>query len=139
MANQFDSSSFLIRLCMALFLVLATYNPSGYSWIHWFIEAGNKTEPFLLLAGISLLIGWVIFLKATFESLDALGIVLGALFLAAVLWVFISYGLLSLTNTSALAWIALLMLAVLLAVGISWSHIRRRLTGQVDVDEIEEH
>ena len=25
----------------------------------------------------------------------------------------------------------------ILAVGISWSHIRRRMTGQVDVDEVE--
>jgi len=25
----------------------------------------------------------------------------------------------------------------ILAVGISWSHIRRRITGQVDVDELE--
>jgi hypothetical protein len=25
----------------------------------------------------------------------------------------------------------------ILAIGISWSHIRRRMTGQVDVDEVE--
>ena len=30
------------------------------------------------------------------------------------------------------------MLALILAVGLSWSHIRRQLTGQVDVDDVED-
>jgi hypothetical protein len=38
---------------------------------------------------------------------------------------------------STLTWIVLVGLSLLLAVGMSWSHIRRRLTGQVDVDEVE--
>ena len=32
----------------------------------------------------------------------------------------------------------LVILCGVLATGISWSHIRRRITGQVDTDEIEE-
>ena len=30
------------------------------------------------------------------------------------------------------------VLSLILAVGLSWSHIRRRLTGQVDVDDLED-
>ena len=30
------------------------------------------------------------------------------------------------------------MLAVILATGMSWSHIRRRLTGQFDVDDMDD-
>jgi len=139
MAAKFTPAGFMLRLIMALALVFATYNPSGYSWTRWFLEAENKIEPFLLLSGIVLLIGWSIFLNATFRSLNAVGLLLGAAFLGAIVWVFISYDILSLENPSALSWVVLTMLAILLGIGISWSHIRRRLTGQLDVDDIEDN
>ena len=138
MAAQFTPASFFVRLVLAIVLVFSTYNPSGYSWMHWFMNAVSKTDPFLILAGIALLIGWTIFLNATLKSLDALGVILGAAFLGAILWVFIYYDILSLDNPSAVGWAVLTMIAILLAIGISWSHIRRRLTGQLDVDDIDE-
>jgi hypothetical protein len=36
-----------------------------------------------------------------------------------------------------MAWIVLFVFSMILAVGISWSHMRRRLTGQADVDEVD--
>lgn len=103
------------------------------------MEATSKTEPFLVLTGVTLLIGWSIFLGATFRSLEAIGIILGAALLGAILWVFISYGILSLDNPSAVGWVVLTMVAILLSIGVSWSHIKRRLTGQLDVDDVEEN
>jgi hypothetical protein len=35
-------------------------------------------------------------------------------------------------------YLVLVALCGVLATGISWSHIRRRISGQVDVDEIDE-
>lgn len=137
MNKQFDSQAFLLRWVFALALVLLTWNPSGFSWVGWFIAAESKVEAFLLLSGVILGIGWVIFINATLKSLGLIGLALGAAFLGAVLWVFIQYGLLSLESVSVLAWVVLVMVATLLGVGISWSHIRRRLSGQLDVDEIE--
>ena len=32
-----------------------------------------------------------------------------------------------------------LLCAIVLAIGMSWSHVRRRLTGQADVDEVDGH
>lgn len=139
MAARFTPTSFILRLILSLILVFATYNPSGHSWIHWFMEATSKTEPFLVLTGVTLLIGWSIFLGATFRSLEAIGIILGAALLGAILWVFISYGILSLDNPSAVGWVVLTMVAILLSIGVSWSHIKRRLTGQLDVDDVEEN
>ncbi len=137
MNKQFDSQAFLLRWVFALALVLLTWNPSGFSWAGWFMAAESKVEAFLLLSGVILGIGWVIFINATLKSLGLIGLALGAAFLGAVLWVFIQYGLLSLESVSVLAWVVLVMVATLLGVGISWSHIRRRLSGQIDVDEIE--
>jgi hypothetical protein len=36
-----------------------------------------------------------------------------------------------------MAWVSMVCLALLLAIGMSWSHVRRRMTGQVDVDDVE--
>ena len=38
----------------------------------------------------------------------------------------------------ALTWILLLILALILTTGLSWAHIRRRLSGQATVDEVKE-
>ncbi len=135
---RFGWPNFFLRLGAALFLVLATYNPSGYSWVHWLQHSSNKFDPLLLLAAVLLVIGWVIFLRATARSLGLFGALLVLALFGTLVWAMVYYGWLSLDNTSTLSWVALILLAVLLAIGISWSHIRRRLTGQVDVDEVDE-
>ena len=80
-----------MRLAATLVLVLATYNPNGWSYAHWlknaFSNSGLGPEHFV--AGIVILIGWVI----------------------------------------------LIILSVMLAIGLSWSHVWRRLTGQFEVDD----
>ena len=47
-------------------------------------------------------------------------------------------GLLGLENTEIVTYIALFILSAVLATGMSWSHIRRRLSGQADMDDIDE-
>lgn len=137
--RSFGWSNFFIRLIVALFLVFATYNPSGYSWVHWLQHSENKIDPLIIVAGVLLLIGWVIFLRATARSLGFVGSLLVLLLFGSMLWAMVSYGWLSLDNPSTISWVALTLLALLLAIGISWSHIRRRLTGQIDVDDVEDN
>jgi len=134
----FNSTGFFIRLCVALLLVFASYNPSDYSWFHWFIKTPDKLDPLLILSAIVLVILWAIYLRATIRSLGAVGTGLAVALFGAVIWVLVGYGFLSLTSTTLLQYIILVMLAAIMAVGISWSHIRRRMTGQLDVDDIEE-
>ncbi|MGV6825848.1 MAG: DUF6524 family protein [bacterium] len=135
--SAFSTGNFMIRFAAAAVLIFASFNPSGYSWYHWFMDAENKFTPALVVSGLVLLIGWVIYLKATFESLGGLGSILAATFFGALLWTLFYYDILSLENTTALTYVVLAMLAAFLAVGISWSHIHRRMTGQVDVDEAD--
>ena len=61
--------------------------------------------------------------------------VLGVILLAGLVWLFIDFGVLSLDSVSAVTWVVLVCIAALLAVGLSWSHIWRRLTGQFEVDD----
>ena len=119
-------------------LVFASINPSGYSWYHWFMGAADKLDPLLILGLVVLLIGWAIYIRATIRSLGVIGTMLALAFFGALIWSLVRYGVLSLENTTAFGYVVLVMLAAIMATGISWSHIRRRMTGQVDVDEVSE-
>ena len=125
-----------IRFLFALVLVLTTYNPTGMSYVSWvFDESGFRVEKLFL--GIVLIIGWAIFVRATARSLGVWGFLLTTAFFGTFLWLIIHYFNINLENVKLLTWIGLIIMSAILTTGISWSHIRRRLTGQVDVDEVE--
>lgn len=128
---------FVVRLLAALLLVLATYNPTLYSYYAWVtaaVGAGSLGALHFFL-GVLLIIGWTIFAVASLKSLGPLGLALGAAFFAALVWLLIDFGILVLESAQTISWVVLLCLAGLLAIGVSWSHIWRRLTGQLEVDE----
>lgn len=135
MQETLGLGGFLMRLAAALGLVFLTYNPSGRSFYHWAAHVFPGVTPAVAVAGMTLLIAWVVFLRATLRSIGAAGLVLAGTFIAALVWYAIDRDWLEITNARALVWIVLVGLALILAVGVSWSHVRRRLTGQADVDE----
>ena len=137
-ANGFDFTSFLGRFIAAMVLVYATYNPSGYSFFHWVENSLPEFDPLVALAGVVLLIGWVMFIRATMRSMGILGVLLASAFFGTLLWLIIDRGWLSVDNTKMITYITQFLLAAILATGMSWSHIRRRLTGQIDVDDVDE-
>ena len=128
---------FLLRLLAAFILVFSSYNPSGYSYYHWVSENINSLTPMIALAGVLLLIGWTILLRATFRSLGPFGLLLAAAFLGVLLWMMIDWGWFDADSLTAVTYIVLAVLSGVLAIGVSWSHIRRRITGQIDVDDVE--
>jgi len=137
-ASSFGFDNFLYRWIFALLLVFGTYNPTSYSFVGWLMSDGFSIGPAPALLGLVLLIAWIMFLRATFNSLGILGISLGAALFGCFIWLLIDLGILSFESTSALTWIALVVVSLLLATGMSWSHIRRRLSGQLDVDDVED-
>ncbi len=147
MANKPDNISggltfvgFLWRFLAALVLVLLTYNPSGHSGFHWIYSAIAESTfgPLHLLLLAALLIGWVIFWIATWRALGTLGVVLAVLVLSAIIWLFIDIGLLKFESVSAVTWVLLVGLSIVLAIGVSWSHVWRRLTGQLNVEDVDD-
>jgi len=127
----------LIRCVAALALVLATFNPTGVSFFHWATQPGGSI-PLVALAGIVLVIAYVIFLRATFRSIGPFGILLVAALIGAVIWVLVDFGIISLQNPGAMSWVGLIAVSLILGVGLSWSIVRRALTGQVDMDDVQE-
>jgi hypothetical protein len=85
-------------------------------------------------AGALLLVGWVICIRAALTSLGAVGLVLSALVLGTLVWVLTDYGILDPDNPSLLSWISLIIIGIILGIGLSWSLLRTRVTGQVEVD-----
>ncbi len=79
---------------------------------------------------------WAVFLRATSRSLGIFGTILAVAFFGILIWLLITLFPALIGNT-ALVYLFLLGLAGVLSMGISWSHIRRRMTGQFDVDEAD--
>ena len=134
--QQLSLAGYGIRLFFALTLVFLSYNPSGYSYYHWLIESISAPSPWLALAGVVLIIGWVIYVRASLRSLGPIGLSLASALVAIIIWALIDLGLISLAEPSAFVWVIELFLSIVLSLGMSWSHIRRRMSGQVDVDDV---
>lgn len=131
----FGFKDFIWRWIPAFLLVVLTYNPLQYSYYHWITGPSEGNLPVMVLAGLILLIGYGIYLTATWKSMGPVGMLIVAGFFLVLLWVFYSYGWIQPNDPSEIAWIAIAILATVLAVGMSWSGIWRRLTGQVTVDD----
>lgn len=127
-----------VRFLMAMVLVFATYNPHRLSYFHWVRDSLQDGLPLKLFAGVVLLIGWTIFIRATLRSLGAFGLLLSAAFFGTLIWLILDYGLVRADDEKTIIYIAMLILCGVLATGMSWSHIRRRLSGQLDTDDVED-
>ena len=119
-----------------MFLVLATFNPSGYSYYHWILDLENGDWVLKLLVGVVLAILYATFGLATQRSLGRLGIAAWLLFFATMTWLLVDLGLVRIAGGGSVATIMLVDLANLLAVGLSWSYVRARLSGQADTNNV---
>ena len=125
---------FLLRLLAAGLLVFATYNPAGFSYVHWVRQAGGGPLPLKVLAGIFLAAGWLFCVRSTLRSLGHIGTALAAGFFGVLIWLFVDLQGADVKG-SAIAWFVLSCLAATLAVGLSFSLVKRRVTGQIDDTE----
>lgn len=133
----FGWNSFIVRFIFAIIIVFATYNPEGTSYYHWVYDLLPEFSVLKAFIGVILLIGWVILIRATLGSLGAIGVILAAAFFGLAIWLIIDVLGLSTDNSRVISYIIEIMLASVLSIGVSWSHVRRRLTGQLDTDEVE--
>ena len=127
-----------LRFLFALVLVFATYNPEEYSYFHWGLKNISDFSVLKLFVGIVLLIGWVIYIRATLRSLGAIGLILAFAFFGTLIWLIVDYGIIPADSVKVITYLVLIVASAILTTGMSWSHIRRRLSGQLDVDDVEE-
>jgi hypothetical protein len=127
-----------LRVLAALALVVVTYNPTGHSYYHWAMTNPANFSALEAVVGALLLAGWVVYLRAAISSLGRIGVILLLLILGAVVWLLVEQKILDPSQPGVVSWIALVLLALVLGIGMSWSLVQRRLTGQVDVDAVDQ-
>jgi hypothetical protein len=129
---------FLLRWAFAFVLLTATFNPTEWNYVKWSQANFSDQMPLAVLLGLVLLVGYIIYLRATLRSIGAFGMGLVLALVAALLWVLYDQGWLSLENSTQNTWIGLVSLSIVLGVGLSWSHVRRKLSGQADMDDVDD-
>ncbi len=134
MSGRISWLGVFIRLVGALAVVLLTYNPTGYSFYHWAMRDSASITAVKAFAGALLLVGWVVCIRTAFVALGALGLALSVLVLGTLVWMLKDYGILNPDNPSLLSWVTLIVIGIILGIGLSWSLLRARVTGQVEVD-----
>ena len=127
----------LLRWLGAFLLLSATFNPTPWNYVHWARASWADQMPLAVFLGLLLGVGYMVYVVATLRSIGAFGVVLIAASFGAGLWVLIDGGVLSLTNPSFNLWLGILVLSLILGIGLSWSILRQKLSGQASVDEIE--
>ena len=127
-------ASIVPRVLFAVALVLLTWNPSGWSYVDWALRDRAAFDAVKAFFGVLLFGGWVFCVRSAWVSLGAVGLVLVGALLATVVWMLVQFGVVEPGSTKTLLWIVLVAVGVVLGVGLSWSKVKQRATGQVETD-----
>ena len=129
---------FVLRWLVAFGLLSATFNPTQWNYTRWVQDNFSDQMPLAVLLGLLLLVGYIIYLRATLRSIGGFGMGLVLAIAGALLWVLYDFGVLNLENHSFNVWLGLIALSAVLGIGLGWSHVRRKLSGQADMDDVDE-
>ncbi len=129
---------FLVRWAIAFFLIAATYNPTQWNYVQWAVANFSENLPMVTLFGLLLAVGYIIYLRATLRSIGVFGMGLVLAILAALAWVLYDLGWLDIRNAAFNLWLGNIAASLVLGLGLSWSHIRRAISGQSDMDDVSD-
>ncbi|MDX2059987.1 MAG: DUF6524 family protein [Gemmatimonadales bacterium] len=132
------------RFLASLVLVYGTFNPEGYSYFHWAIAplvhgdtaTAGQSVPVKVLVALLLVGLWAFSIQTARRSIGWKGAILVLGIIGALVWALIDWQVLNPNSSRAIGHVVLVALAVVLALGMSWSHLSRKLSGQVDTDDI---
>jgi hypothetical protein len=132
---KFGFASLAARWLLIMGVITALYNPSGRSFAHW--AAATEAPLSLRLAvGSLLLAALAYFARLSVRALGPIGVLILAALLAVSAAAAVDLGLVRLAGGAAVVGFLQALLASGLTVGVSWSALRTRISGQVDSDDI---
>jgi hypothetical protein len=126
---------FLIRWIVAFLLLALTYNPTDLNYVRWAMASWSTSVPLVVLFGLILIVAYVVFLTAVLRGIGTIGVALVLAVVGALVWVLWDQGWLTLDNPGLNTWIGLIALSLVLAVGMYWGILWKRISGQVEVDD----
>ena len=136
--TTFGPMAFLWRWLVAFVLVALIFNPSGASYYHWLVGDNPASLPVMLLCGLVLLVMLGIYLHATWSSIGMIGIVASVAILGTLVWVLADMGWLKLASGTVVGWIVIVIVSLIMGIGMSWSHVQRKVSGQLDTDDVDD-
>ncbi len=136
-APHFTIGGFVARWIGALFLVFATYNPSGRSYWHWAFQLNADNLAIKIIAGLVLAMIYLVlyrYISDLVSGLMLLILVALSLMVAGFLgWVLVVVGLADGWAVSTYAALFLFSLATYISLAITYPHVSHRLIGVTHV------
>ncbi|NYZ12107.1 hypothetical protein HL658_06060 [Azospirillum sp. RWY-5-1] len=129
-APRFRPSDLFIRFFFLFTLTLASYNPTGYSYVHWALDPSFEYVSVKLVIGMALFLAHAYFIRITHRALQYRGERLAVLFFVSAAWALWSQDLFP----STWSWLVLAVeaaYALYLAAGMSFVLLWQHVSGQV--------
>jgi hypothetical protein len=126
------TSGFAIRWLLCALLVFGAYNPTGYSYYHWIIGPNDGLVALKAFTGILLLTGDIALVRMMMVSVGYQGTAAIFSVVAVFLFAAVEFGLVERTGLLLNGYWILFILVTVLAVGLIWSHLQLRITGERD-------
>jgi Family of unknown function (DUF6524) len=132
---QFGLMNVFVRWLATLALMFSFYNPSGRSFVHWAAD-GMAAGSVRIFVGCVLITGFLILGGATIRSLGYPGVVVLVTILAILGGTLLDLGVVDSAKRVEVIVALQVLIASGLTIGLSWSALRARLSGQVDSDDV---
>jgi Family of unknown function (DUF6524) len=120
----------LVRTLVCFLLVFATWNPTGYSFLSWARYSAWATAPEIAVAAALLLAGHILFARIAWLSLGADGITAALAILTAGALTLYEFDVIDLSRRTVGLYLLLSAFSMVLAIGMTWSLLKRRIVGQ---------
>lgn len=115
---------FATRWLMSYFLLMSTYNPSGYSFFHWITSSNRDFLSFKILSGMLLLTVYMALWPILYTTLGPLGFLILAAIVGAGWLVAWDFGLLENARASFIPYAFAGSVALVITCGLVWSHFQ---------------
>lgn len=132
---KFGFVSMLVRWLMIMGVITAIYNPSGRSFLHWAVQ-GTAPLSLRLAVGSLLLAALAYCWRLSVRALGPIGVLMLAVLLAVAATALVDIGLVEPRGRAAVIAYLQAIVSTGLTIGVSWSALRTRISGQIDSDDI---
>ena len=116
------------RVLACFALVFATSNPSGHDYLSWIHGDATLAAKALVGAGLSIL--YILFARIAWLSLGPVGLAATITILLSGIFALSELDAVNLASGTTRDYLGLMLMSLLLATGMTWSLIKRRVTGQ---------
>lgn len=125
---------FLVRWLFTFGLLLATYNPTGVSYIDWLTAPDSEIFPVKVFVGVCLLILNLFVYGIALRTLSYDGVIASILFFSLMTWAGYSLGVRLPTTAMLIMWVQF-AIATTMTFGLWLAQLRQHVSGLVTPSE----